>query len=74
MIRLRHLLIRLATLAACTGAFWLAAFLTFGAFVAHWVAAFAATGLFPCVLGLRWRDRRAESRLGDVHAHRPETL
>lgn len=69
--RLRHWLVRLAALAFCAGAFWLIAFLVFGRAAALWVAAFAATGLFPAVLGLRWRDRQAEARHGDDHAPHP---
>lgn len=74
--RLRHWLVRLAALAFCAGAFWLVAFLVFGKATAFWVAAFAATGLFPAVLGIRWRDRQAEARHGAVHhgadrAHHP---
>lgn len=74
MIRLRHWLIRAAALAACTGAFWLVAWLTFGPAIAIWVAAFAATGLFPAVLGIRWRDRQSEACHGADRAHHPETL
>jgi low temperature requirement protein LtrA len=70
----RHWLIRLAALAFCTAAFWLIAFVLFGGAIAIWVAAFAATGLFPCVLGIRWRDRQSEACHGADRAHHSETL
>lgn len=47
--------VRLASLAGCTGAFWLVAWLTLGFAAAFWVALFAATALFPVVLGIGHR-------------------